>query len=86
MQIELVPVDNLTPYARNARTHSKKQLRQIADSIRSRSGSASAFSAPANSRFAARDPVCEASVAATKSCSTCSRARRHRSMSATTRQ
>ncbi len=26
-------VDALTPYAQNARTHSKKQIRQIADSI-----------------------------------------------------
>ncbi|WP_108812279.1 DNA methyltransferase [Sphingorhabdus sp. Alg231-15] len=26
-------IDRLTPYARNARTHSKKQIRQIADSI-----------------------------------------------------
>ena len=29
-----VAVDALVPYARNARTHSKKQIRQIADSIR----------------------------------------------------
>src|SRR5215207_1058634 len=28
-----VPVARLRPYARNARTHSKKQIRQIADSI-----------------------------------------------------
>ncbi|MEP2103753.1 MAG: ParB/Srx family N-terminal domain-containing protein [Parasphingorhabdus sp.] len=26
-------IDTLVPYARNARTHSKKQIRQIADSI-----------------------------------------------------
>lgn len=28
------PVDNLVPYTNNARTHSKKQVRQIAESIR----------------------------------------------------
>ena len=28
-----VPLDRLKPWARNARTHSKKQIRQIADSI-----------------------------------------------------
>jgi DNA modification methylase len=33
-QIEQVPPDRLTPWARNARTHSRKQIRQIADSIR----------------------------------------------------
>ena len=32
--IEQIPLDQLKPWARNARTHSKKQLRQIADSIR----------------------------------------------------
>ena len=32
--IEMLPVDALRPWARNARTHSKKQVRQIADSIR----------------------------------------------------
>src|SRR5271155_1143899 len=31
--IEMVPVDGLTPAKANARTHSRKQLRQIADSI-----------------------------------------------------
>lgn len=31
---ELCPIDGLVPYANNARTHSKKQLRQIADSIK----------------------------------------------------
>ena len=31
--LELIPLDQLRPRARNARTHSKKQLRQIADSI-----------------------------------------------------
>ncbi|MFZ2099597.1 MAG: DNA methyltransferase [Oricola sp.] len=31
---ESCPVDSLVPYANNARTHSKKQIRQIADSIR----------------------------------------------------
>jgi DNA modification methylase len=33
MKIELVPARTLQPYARNARTHSKKQIRQIANSI-----------------------------------------------------
>ena len=32
--LELIPPDRLRPWTRNARTHSKKQLRQIADSIR----------------------------------------------------
>lgn len=31
--IELIPVTSLRPYDRNARTHSKKQIRQIAGSI-----------------------------------------------------
>src|SRR6478672_3028397 len=31
--IEWIAVDTLKPNARNARTHSKKQIRQIADSI-----------------------------------------------------
>jgi ParB-like chromosome segregation protein Spo0J len=34
LKIELVPLAALKPYARNLRTHSPKQLRQIADSIR----------------------------------------------------
>jgi DNA modification methylase len=34
MMIELIPISKLRPYAKNARTHSKKQIRQIADSIR----------------------------------------------------
>src|SRR5262245_66188274 len=33
MQIEMLPVDSLRPYERNARTHSRKQIRQIAKSI-----------------------------------------------------
>src|SRR5262245_13239908 len=33
MRIELLPVESLRPYSRNARTHSKKQIRQIANSI-----------------------------------------------------
>jgi ParB-like chromosome segregation protein Spo0J len=33
MKIELIPVQNLQPYANNARTHSRNQLRQIARSI-----------------------------------------------------
>ena len=32
-RIELIPVAQLTPYKGNARTHSKRQIRQIADSI-----------------------------------------------------
>ncbi|UYV38370.1 site-specific DNA-methyltransferase [Rhodobacteraceae bacterium D3-12] len=31
---ELIPIEDLKPWARNARTHSKKQVRQIADSIK----------------------------------------------------
>jgi hypothetical protein len=34
MAIERMPVAHLRPYSGNARTHSKKQVRQIADSIR----------------------------------------------------
>ena len=34
LKVQVVPVATLKPYARNPRTHSKKQLRQIADSIR----------------------------------------------------
>ena len=33
MAIEPMSVGNLRPYARNARTHSKKQIKQIARSI-----------------------------------------------------
>jgi len=33
MQIEPIPVQDLRPYAQNARTHSRKQIRQIAKSI-----------------------------------------------------
>jgi 16S rRNA G966 N2-methylase RsmD len=33
MQVETLPVETLRPYLRNARTHSRKQVRQIADSI-----------------------------------------------------
>ena len=33
MAIEAMSVGNLRPYARNARTHSKKQIKQIARSI-----------------------------------------------------
>ena len=33
MEVELLPVASLRPYAGNARTHSKKQIRQIATSI-----------------------------------------------------
>ena len=32
-QIEYVAVSRLKPWAKNARTHSKKQIRQVADSI-----------------------------------------------------
>lgn len=31
-QIELVPIAQLKPFARNARTHSRKQIRQRASS------------------------------------------------------
>ena len=31
--IEMLPLDRLRPWSRNARTHSRKQIRQIADSI-----------------------------------------------------
>jgi hypothetical protein len=31
--IEVMTTSSLQPYARNARRHSKKQIRQIADSI-----------------------------------------------------
>ena len=34
LAIQLLPIAVLKPYPRNARTHSKKQIRQIADSIR----------------------------------------------------
>jgi DNA modification methylase len=34
LRIETVAVSSLRPYARNPRTHTKKQIRQIADSIR----------------------------------------------------
>src|SRR5437763_1782637 len=33
MAIETMPIDQLQPYARNARTHSRKQIGQIARSI-----------------------------------------------------
>src|SRR5215211_380101 len=31
--LQVLPISKLQPYARNARVHSKKQIRQIADSI-----------------------------------------------------
>jgi DNA modification methylase len=34
LTVEMLPLETLQPYARNARTHSKKQIRQIAKSIR----------------------------------------------------
>lgn len=34
LQVETISVSTLKPYPRNARTHSKKQVRQIADSMR----------------------------------------------------
>lgn len=34
LNIEYLPLGALAPYPRNARTHSRKQIRQIADSIR----------------------------------------------------
>ena len=33
LQVTYEEIQNLVPYARNARTHSKRQIRQIADSI-----------------------------------------------------
>lgn len=33
-RVEIIPVGQLTPYRKNARTHSKKQIRQIADRMR----------------------------------------------------
>jgi ParB-like nuclease family protein len=33
LKVEMLPVEALQPYARNARTHSRKQVRQIANSI-----------------------------------------------------
>src|SRR6188768_4275415 len=33
LKLEIWPIQRLIPFARNARTHSKKQIRQIADSI-----------------------------------------------------
>ena len=33
LQIEYLSIGSLVPYAKNARTHSKKQIKQIADSI-----------------------------------------------------
>ncbi len=33
-RVELVPLAQLTPYKGNARTHGRKQIRQIADSIK----------------------------------------------------
>ena len=38
LKVETVPFSALKPYARNPRTHSKKQLRQIADSIETSAG------------------------------------------------
>ena len=34
LQVTYEEIQNLVPYARNARTHSRRQIRQIADSIR----------------------------------------------------
>jgi ParB-like chromosome segregation protein Spo0J len=33
MDVEMLPIETLKPYGRNPRTHSKKQIRQIANSI-----------------------------------------------------
>jgi DNA modification methylase len=33
MEVEVMPIASLKPYARNARTHSRKQIKQIANSI-----------------------------------------------------
>ena len=37
-QIEAFPIDKLRPNPRNARTHSKKQIRQIAKALRDSAG------------------------------------------------
>jgi hypothetical protein len=34
LSVEYIPPHDLQPYGRNARTHSRKQIRQIADSVR----------------------------------------------------
>ena len=34
LHIEMLPAAQLRPYAKNARTHSRKQVKQIAESIR----------------------------------------------------
>lgn len=34
LHIEIIPIQSLRPYSRNSRTHSKKQIRQISESIR----------------------------------------------------
>jgi hypothetical protein len=34
LTVTCAEIQNLVPYARNARTHSRRQIRQIADSIR----------------------------------------------------
>jgi ParB-like chromosome segregation protein Spo0J len=34
LAVEYLPASSLRPYARNARTHSKKQIKQIGESIR----------------------------------------------------
>jgi len=34
LTVTYAEIQNLVPYARNARTHSRRQIRQIADSIR----------------------------------------------------
>jgi hypothetical protein len=33
LKVEVLPIEALKPYDRNARTHSKKQIRQIAKSV-----------------------------------------------------
>lgn len=34
LKIDYRPIDEVTPYARNARRHSKAQIQQLADSIK----------------------------------------------------
>ncbi len=34
LKIEMFPIDKLIPYARNSRTHTQEQIKQIAGSIR----------------------------------------------------
>ena len=50
LKIEYIAISALRPYPRNARTHSRKQTRQIANSIRA-FGFPSRFSSTTTIRF-----------------------------------